>query len=359
MKTKKILTVLLSAVLAAGALTACGSKEVVSKKEETKASETVEAAESAEKTTAAEGAVKTGLSFVTDLSGSKDASAEGDGAAQADMTLVAVAVGDDGVIVDCVIDQIKSKITFSTEGALTTDPATTFASKNVLGDEYGMRKASSIGKEWNEQAAAVADFAKGKTVEELKGVAVDESGMAADADLAASATVYIGNFISGIEEAVNNEEHRGAAAGDVLALTSATDMAKSKDATAEEEGLAQAYASAAVVTTNGDTVTSCYIDAVQANVNFDAAGKITTDLTTVPATKNALGDEYGMKKASTIGKEWNEQMASFCEYVTGKTADEIKGIAVNEETAPTDADLAASVTVKIGSYIELVTAAFN
>ena len=32
MKTKKILTVLLSAVLAAGALTACGSKEVVSKK---------------------------------------------------------------------------------------------------------------------------------------------------------------------------------------------------------------------------------------------------------------------------------------------------------------------------------------
>ena len=52
-------------------------------------------------------------------------------------------------------------------------------------------------------------------------------------------------------------------------------------------------------------------------------------------------------------------MASFCEYVTGKTADEIKGIAVNEETAPTDADLAASVTVKIGSYIELVTAAFN
>ena len=98
--------------------------------------------------------------------------------------------------------------------------------------------------------------------------------MAADADLAASATVYIGNFISGIEEAVNNAEHRGAAAGDVLALTSATDMAKSKDATAEEEGLAQAYASAAVVTTNGDTVTSCYIDAVQANVNFDAAGKI-------------------------------------------------------------------------------------
>lgn len=359
MKAKKILTVLLSAALVTGVMTACGSKEVVSEKTETKASETVAAAESSEETTAVtEGSVKTGLSFVTDLSGSKDASAEGDGVAQADMTLVAVAVDDNGVIVDCVIDQIKSQINFSAEGALTTDPATTFASKNALGDEYGMKKASSIGKEWNEQAAAVADFAKGKTVEELKGVAVNESGMAADADLAASATVYIGNFVSGIEEAVNNAEHRGAAAGDVLALTSETNMSKSKDA-AEEEGLAQAYASAAVVTANGDTVTSCYIDAVQADVKFDATGKITTDLTAAPATKNALGDEYGMKKASSIGKEWNEQVASFCEYVTGKTVDEIKGIAVNEETAPTDADLAASVTVKIGSYIELVADAFK
>ena len=73
----------------------------------------------------------------------------------------------------------------------------------MLGDAYGMRKASSVGKEWNEQAAAVADFAKGKTVEELKGVAVNESGMAAETDLASSATIYIGGFISGIEEAVN------------------------------------------------------------------------------------------------------------------------------------------------------------
>ena len=36
--------------------------------------------------------------------------------------------------------------------------APSFPSKNELGGGYGMGKASSIGKEWNEQAAALADY---------------------------------------------------------------------------------------------------------------------------------------------------------------------------------------------------------
>ena len=103
---------------------------------------------------------------------------------------------------------------------------------------------------------------------------------------------------------------------------------------------------------NGDTVTSCYIDAVQANVNFDAKGVITTDLTAPVASKNELGEAYGMKKASAIGKEWNEQAAAFCEYVTGKTVDEVLGIAVVDKK-PADADLSASVTMKINDFITL------
>ena len=60
-------------------------------------------------------------------------------------------------------------------------------------------------------------------------------------------------------------------AGDTLYLTSTTSLADSKDASAEGDGLAQAYTTAAAITMNGDTITSCNIDAVQANVNFDAA----------------------------------------------------------------------------------------
>ena len=49
--------------------------------------------------------------------------------------------------------------------------------------------------------AALADYAVGKTVDELKGMAVGEDGKAADADLAASVTLYIGSFVDGIEAA--------------------------------------------------------------------------------------------------------------------------------------------------------------
>ena len=299
-------------------------------------------------------AVKTGLAVIPGLGSSKDASAEGDGVAQSEILLVAVTVGDDGVIDSCVIDNIQAKIGFNTSGALTTDPATTFPSKNELGDGYGMRKASSIGKEWNEQLAALADYAKGKTVEELKTMAVGEDGKAGDVDLAASVTLYIGSFVDGIEAAVKNAAHMGASKGDKLGLSSETSMSKSKDASAEEEGLAQAYATIAAVTFHGDTVTSCCIDAVQANVNFDTAGHITTDLTAAPKTKNELGDDYGMRKASSIGKEWNEQAAGFCAYVTGKTVAEIKGLAVDEGGKAADADLAATVTVGIGEFQTLI-----
>ena len=299
-------------------------------------------------------AVKTGLAVIPGLGSSKDASAEGDGVAQSEILLVAVTVGDDGVIDSCVIDNIQAKIGFNTSGALTTDPTTTFPSKNELGDDYGMRKASSIGKEWNEQLAALADYAKGKTVEELKTMAVGEDGKAGDVDLAASVTLYIGSFVDGIEAAVKNAAHMGASKGDKLGLSSETSMSKSKDASAEEEGLAQAYATIAAVTFHGDTVTSCCIDAVQANVNFDTAGHITTDLTAAPKTKNELGDDYGMRKASSIGKEWNEQAAGFCAYVTGKTVAEIKGLAVDEGGKAADADLAATVTVGIGEFQTLI-----
>ena len=350
---KKIVSAALSLTLLAAMMTGCsGQKVAVSTPTPAPAEAAAPAQPSA--APAAGTAVKTGLSIVTGVSKSKDATADADGTAQSDIALVAVTVGDDGVIDACVIDAIQAKIGFSAEGKITTDLTTEFGSKNELGDGYGMRKASSISKEWNEQAAAMAEYAVGKTVEELKGIAVNEKGAPADADLASSVTLYIGSFVSGIEAAVNNAAHLGAQAGDKLALTTSTTMAKSKDATAEANGLAQAYANVAAVTLNGDTVTSCCIDAVQANVNFDAKGAIVTDLTAAIASKNELGDNYGMRKASSISKEWNEQAAAFCEYVTGKTVSEVSGIAVNEKGAPSDADLAASVTLGIGEFQTLI-----
>lgn len=108
------------------------------------------------------------------------------------------------------------------------------------------------------------------------------------------------------------------------------------------------------LTLSGDTITSMVIDAVQANVNFNAAGTITTDLAAAQPSKNELGADYGMGKVSSIGKEWDEQAAAFASYVTGKTVAEATGIAVTEEGNAGDADLAASVTIGVGDFLTLV-----
>ena len=55
--------------------------------------------------------------------------------------------------------------------------------------------------------------------------------------------------------------------------------------------------------------------------------------------------------------EWKAQAASVAAYDTGKTADEVMGIAVNEGTKPTDADLATSVTIAIGGFQALIAKA--
>ena len=295
----------------------------------------------------ADESVKTGLYIGTNISDSKT------GTASYDVTVVAVTVDQNGVITGCIIDSLGTSVTFDENGNITSDLTAPVLTKNELGTNYGMGKISPIGKEWNEQAAALANYAVGKTVDELKNGALNESGKAKDADLAASATIYLGGYVSGIEAAVANAQFLGATAGDELKLAIIPGISSSTAATAEKDGTAQLDMDVAVVTMNGDVITSCYIDSLQAKVNFNAAGEITTDLTAPVLTKNELGTAYGMGKFSPIGKEWNEQAAAFAQYVTGKTAADIAGISFTEGK-PDDVDLASSVTIYIGGFQNLI-----
>lgn len=356
MPMKRLPAIALSLALSLGLLAGCGTTAVVAVPAPTPSVVPTEApaATPAPADPSSGEAVKTGLSLITSVGSSTSASAEGDGLAQADITLVAVTVGEDGVIDDCVIDAIQSKVNFDAAGQLITDLSTPVTSKNERGDDYGMRKASSIGKEWNEQAQAIADYVVGKTIDQVTGIAVTEDGKAGDADLASSVTMSIGGYLDGIQQAVANAQHLGASKGDTLVLTSTTSLTDSKSASAEEDGLAQAYATVGALTMNGDTITSMVIDAVQASVNFDTAGQITTDLTAAQPSKNQLGDGYGMRDFSSIGKEWYEQAAGFAAYAIGKTPAEVSGIAVTEDGKAADADLAASVTISIGAFQTLV-----
>ena len=303
-----------------------------------------------------EGALKTGLAIVANAKDSVSAS-DMDGEAKYDVTIVAVLVDDNGVIRSCIIDSIGTSVKFSAAGTITSDLSAQILTKNELGDSYGMKAYGGAKYEWYEQAAALAQYAVGKTLSELKNGAVNESGKAADADLASTATIYLGGYVTAIEKAVANAKHLGARSGDVLKLASINSIASSAAAADGKDGTAQLDCDVTAITMNGDVITSCYIDSLQAKVAFDASGVITSDLSAALRTKNELGEEYGMKAWAGAKYEWNEQAASFAAYVTGKTAAEVAGIAVNERTAPADADLAATVTIAIGGFQALIAKA--
>lgn len=296
-------------------------------------------------------ALKTGLGVVTTIDRSADAGEE-NGVAEGYSMIAAVLVDEDGVIADCVIDAVQTPVEFDATGKIVTPLDTAYATKNELGDDYGMKAASSIQKEWNEQAAFFADYVVGKTIEDVKGIALDAEGVATDEELLAGVTVHISPLIAAIEKAVANAADLGAKEGDTLGLGVMTNVARSTDATAEEDGLAQGYSTYAVATKDADgIITSAIIDASQSNITFDTAGKLTVDLATVFETKNVLGDDYGMKVASSIQKEWYEQAAAFAAYATGKSIEDVKGVAVDAEGVPTDEELAASVTIHVGDFI--------
>ena len=296
-----------------------------------------------------EDSLKTGLAIVTSIKGSENAKH-----ADYDVTLVAVTVDDNGVIQDCIIDSIGTKVTFDATGAITSDLNADILSKNELGYDYGMKQYAGSKYEWFEQAEALANYAVGKTVDELKNGAIDETGKApAGSDLASTATIYLGGYVSAIETAVNNAKHLGAQSGDELRLAAIPKIDSSASATAEKAGTAQLDVDVTAVTVKDEKITSCYIDSLQAKVSFDAAGTITTDLTAPVKTKNELGYDYNMKTYGGAKYEWFEQAASFAKYVTGKTASEVAGIAVSEGK-PSDTDLSSSVTISIGGFQALI-----
>ncbi len=301
------------------------------------------------------GAVKTGLGVVSSIAKSTDVTAEKEGLAQVDSTVAAVMVDKDGKILKCDIDVAQTKINFSAEGKVTTPLDNEFKTKKELGEAYGMKKASSIKKEWNEQADAFAAYVVGKTLEQVKGIAINAEGVPTGSDLTSSVTVHITDLTAAIEKAVNNAKDLGAKAGDKLGLGVVTTINKSTDATAEKEGLAQAYSMYTATTFAADgKITSSVIDSSQSNVSFTTDGKITSDIAGELKTKNELGDAYGMKKASGIKKEWNEQAAAFAAYTVGKTVAQVKGVAVNAEGVPTASELTSSVTVHITDFLTII-----
>ena len=356
---KKALFALIALLLATAMLTGCmGTPVVVNDCTCPSEGETTPTEPTAP---VSEGAVKTGLAVITTAADSTSATAEAAGAVKLDSTLVAVTVDDEGIITSCTIDSIPATVNVDATGAITSDLTAAVPTKNELGENYGMVAWGGAIAEWDAQVAALCSYAVGKTVEQLKNGAIDETGKAPEgSELASSATIYLGGFVSGIEAAVNNATHLGAEAGDELKLVTLNKLSSSTNATAEAAGCVQLDGDIAALTVKDGIITSCIIDSVQAKVNFDTTGTITSDLAAQIPSKNQLGENYGMVAWGGAIAEWNVQAASFASYVTGKTADQVAGIAINEATKPADgSDLASSVTISIGGFQALIAKALG
>ena len=177
------------------------------------------------------------------------------------------------------IDAIQCKVNFDAAGQLVTEVGTEYLSKMELKDDYAMRSASGIAKEWFEQVEALEAYCIGKTPAEVAGIALDDAGKATDADLIAGITMPLGNFIAGVVGACDKARVNGAKEGDTLYLHSVSAMSdSSKSASEEGDGLAQCDTTAGAYTIAADgTITDIELDCVQTKININTAGEITND----------------------------------------------------------------------------------
>ena len=150
-----------------------------------------------------------GLGSVTTMSG---AGAEGDkaGSVTINTTMCALELDDAGKITAVSFDIAQNKVGFDATGALTGELTGEHPTKKELGDGYGMKAASGIGKEWFEQAEALEDWCVGKTVEEVVTMPTYDKGdghhtqVPDDVDLKTGCTIDMGSFLGALQEAADN-----------------------------------------------------------------------------------------------------------------------------------------------------------
>ena len=270
------------------------------------------------------------------------------------MVAATVLVDADGKVVAVLIDEVD------TSGGKTD-------SKKVQGDAYGMLSGyGSQLAEWDDQIAHLEVYLIGKTSAELTGL--DTS----DADLTAGCTVYIGNYVQAVIDAIADAQNNK-----FTAVASTVTLTLEFDVSAFADGYN--YEACAEVFEYGVKTAEKKLDTpeelklgigkvettgkgmVAATVVIDARGRIVAVLIDEmdisggkTDSKKTQGDAYGM--LSGYGSqlaEWDDQIAHLEVYLIGKTSAELTGLDTS------DADLTAGCTVYIGNYVQAVINAIS
>ena len=285
---------------------------------------------------AAADAWRTGLGLYTSCTAS-------DGEGKATITAAAVLLDPEGRIRRCTIDAAENEVAAGADGAPANPPAA--GTKWEQGENYGMRAASDIDREWYEQAQAFCAYVEGKTAQEVAAIET-EDGRAVDPDLTAGCTMRIAPLMAAAARACENAKNCGAAEGDTLRLGTVSRISGTA-ATDDANGVLEAAATFAALTLDSEgRVTGAVLDEAEPVFTVDTVGTVLAPKEAV-RSKLEQGEAYGMREASSIGKEWYEQSEGFCAFLKGKTASEIAGIPADGS----EADLAAVCTVSPEDFL--------
>lgn len=340
---KKIPRMILGCTLAAAlALTACsrsdsGSSGSMSTNMGGSSSQTGQAGQNA--------AYRTGLGILTEAS-------DQERAGKIDTIAAAVLLDAEGRVADVMLDEVEISVTGDSTGKVTvpTDNRT----KRQKGDDYPLAAVSSLKKGWAEQADAFGNYLTGKTPDEVKKLATDDDGKPKDADLLSTCTIAVDGYRDAVVRACENAKAVGSARGDraVLGVSVRNDT---KELTADDDHdvTAQVDITVAALTLDADgRVTGAVADVAEPALTVGADGTVAAP--ELVKTKVELGDSYGMRGASSLGKEWYEHSEGWCDYLKGKTRTEIAGIPDDGS----DADLAALCTISVTELQKAALAAF-
>ncbi len=326
--------VLSAAVAAALILSACGKKPDSSGSMSGSMSSSGSTGSSSSASDSQTAAWRTGLGILTEAT-------DQDRTGKINTIAAAVLLDAEGKLVDVRLDELEVNISADGSGAVTMP--TDYRTKRQRGDDYPLAAVSSLKKGWAEQADAFADYLKGMTPEQASKLETDEDGKPKDADLLSGCTIAVDRYREAIGKACANAEALGAAKGDTLTLGIEADNGSSSlTATDDQDVNAQLDVTAVALTVDSDgRVTSAAGDMTEPALTVSSDGGVSAPDTV--RSKLEQGDEYGMRQASKLGKEWYEHSEGFCDYLKGKTASEIAAI----PTDGSDADLAALCTISV------------
>ncbi len=160
--------------------------------------------------------VKTAANDTLHLAVSADRSKDSaDEAPQFDIEMAAVTVDKQGAVTGCITDTLQAKMTVK-EG-LFSMASGDITTKRQMGDSYGMKAASSLKKEWYQQADALDNYVVGKTTEALRGVKTDEEGRV---DGISGCTMAVNGMMKNIVKAAEMTDTGAGVAGSSGSTTS-------------------------------------------------------------------------------------------------------------------------------------------